>query len=507
MKEYFLAYDMGASSGRSILSWVEDGRIRLEELNRFENHLIEKDGHLTWDIKSLWNGILTGLKVCRDTGRIPKSIGIDTWAVDYVLLDKNGSMIGDAVCYRDGRTEGMREEAGRYISQEELYSRTGIQYQSFNTIYQLLALKKEHPDQLEEAEYLLMLPDYFNYLLTGVMKQEYTNATSTNLVNAGAHEWDMEIIKKLGLPERLFRELSTPGTTVGNLKPEIRSLCGFDAQVVLPATHDTGSAFLSAPYSGEDSLILSSGTWSLLGVENEAPVTTAASREANFTNEGGAWYRYRYLKNIMGLWMIQSVRREMNGVSYVQGKAEDGQKERQPETKKDLIAWDAAHRILEDAQRHGSWSFPNLIEAARKAENFTSEVDVNDERFLSPESMIREVAAACAESGQEVPGNVGELMQCLYLSLTTCYRKTVRGLETISGKTYRSVNIIGGGCQDRYLDEMTAQRTGLVVYAGPVEGTAIGNLAVQLIAARVFKDLKEARKSIAESFDVMKFEV
>jgi len=503
---------MGASSGRSILSWVEDGQIRLEELNRFENHLTLKDGHLTWDIPSLWDGIVTGLKVCRDTGRIPRSIGIDTWAVDYVLLDKDGSMIGDAVCYRDGRTEGMREEAGRYISQEELYSRTGIQYQPFNTIYQLLALKREHPDQLEEAAYLLMLPDYFNYLLTGVMKQEYTNATSTNLVNAVSHEWDMEIIRRLGLPERLFRGLSMPGTPVGNLKPEIRKLCGFDAQVVLPATHDTGSAFLSAPYSGEGSLILSSGTWSLLGMENNTPITTSASRQANFTNEGGAWYRYRYLKNIMGLWMIQSVRRELNGVSYVQGKAEERQETDPRSTghsdagvRKDSTARDAARKICEEARSHGSWTFPDLIEAARGAQNFLAEVDVNDNRFLSPESMVLEVASACGESGQAVPGSVGELMQCLYLSLTTCYRKAAEELETITGKTCHAVNIIGGGCQDTYLDEMTARRTGLTVYAGPVEGTAIGNLAVQMISAGLFKDLKEARSCIAKSFEVKKF--
>lgn len=518
VRDYFLAYDMGASSGRSILSWIEDGQIRLEELNRFENHLVRKNGHLTWDIGALWEGILTGLKVCRDTGRSPRSIGIDTWAVDYVLLDRSGSIVGDAVCYRDSRTEGIREEADKLISREELYSRTGIQYQPFNTIYQLLALKKEHPDQLEEAEYLLMLPDYFNYLLTGVIKQEYTNATSTNLVHAQSHEWEMEIVHRLGLPEHLFRRLSMPGTAVGNLRPEIREMFGFDAQVVLPATHDTGSAFLSAPYSGEDSLILSSGTWSLLGVEHETPVTTPASREANFTNEGGAWYRYRYLKNIMGLWMIQSVRRELNGVSYVLGKdgnrqetfqseaaTQNGRREKS-EAREDSDVQSAAERIHEDARSHGLWSFPDLIKAARESGNFISEVDVNDSRFLSPNSMIREVVSACAESGQAVPETVGELMQCLYLSLTTCYRNAVQQLETITGKTYRTVNIISGGCQDTYLDEMTARRSGLTVYAGPVEGTAIGNLAVQFIAAGIFRNLSEARKCITESFDVMKFE-
>ena len=541
MEDYFLAYDMGASSGRSILSWMEDGRIWLEELNRFDNHLIERNGHLTWDIDSLWQGILEGLRVCKGTDRIPGSIGIDTWAVDYVLLDENGSMIGDAVCYRDGRTEGMREEADRYISREELYERTGIQYQPFNTIYQLLALKKEHPDQLEQARSLLMLPDYFNYLLTGVMKQEYTNATSTSLVNAGSHEWDMEIIRRLGLPERLFHKLSVPGTTVGNLRPELSRQIGFDTTVILPATHDTGSAFLSAPYSGKktgsdkgETLILSSGTWSLLGVEQEAPITSTASQAANFTNEGGAWYRYRYLKNIMGLWMIQSVRRELNGVSYVQGgsdgldgnvrnKEVEGKASAGRASESEALAYGtpegslpedesleeneraAAAKILAQAQSHGQWSFPDLIEAAKNAEHFTSEVDVNDNRFLAPKSMIMEVIAACEDSGQKVPETVGELMQCLYLSLTTCYRKVVKQLSSITGKSYSAVNIIGGGCQDAYLDQMTAARTGLTVYAGPVEGTAIGNLAMQMITAGVFEDLDEARKHIVESFDVHRF--
>ena len=489
MNDYFLAFDMGASSGRSILAWTENGKIRLEELNRFDNRLIEKDGHKIWDLDSLWNGILTGLRACRASGRIPKSVGIDTWAVDYVLLDGNGHLIGDAVCYRDSRTDGMKEEAEKLISARELYGRTGIQFQPFNTIYQLLALKKEHPEQLEKAQHLLMLPDYFNYLLTGVMKQEYTNATSTNLVNAEHCEWDMDIIRKLGLPERLFGKLSLPGTVVGHLKEEIRKEVGFDTVAVLPATHDTGSAFLSAPYSGEDSLILSSGTWSLLGVENPKPITTERSQEANFTNEGGAWYRYRYLKNIMGLWMIQSVRRELNGVSYVAGKSSAG-----------------LAGVLKDAGSNGSWSFPDLIEAAQRASEFSSEVDVNDSRFLAPESMIEEVRAACEESGQKAPESVGELMQCLYLSLTTCYRKAVGELSAITGKTYRTVNIIGGGCQDAYLNQMTAVRTGLMVYAGPVEGTAIGNLAVQMIAAGIFRNLSEARACIAESFEVKKFQ-
>lgn len=505
MERYYLAVDMGASSGRAILSKIEGGRIELEEVHRFENHLIKKNGYLTWDIDSLRNGILTGLRKCGESGKIPVSMGIDTWGADYVLLDRDGNMTGEAVAYRDARTQGMREEVGKRISEKDLYEKTGIQFEPFNTIYQLMALKREHPGMLEEADSFLMLPDYFNFLLTGVKRQEYTNATSTNLVNARSCEWDTDIINCLGLPGRLFKKLSVPGTAVGQLTEKLQRELGFNTTVVLPATHDTGSAFLSAPEAERGSLILSSGTWSLLGVENEQPVTTDKSREADFTNEGGAWYRYTYLKNIMGLWMIQSVRRELNGSAYISGKESrtgtGGQGGR-------LAGRTAGRGIrLADQFHRGEriWGFGELSEEARRAEGFLSEVNVNDARFLAPESMIDEVRKACRESGQVVPSDIGELMQCLYLSLTTCYRRSVEELESVAGKKYSSINIIGGGCQDRYLDEMTARRTGLKVFAGPVEGAAIGNLAVQMISAGEFRDLKQARDCVAKSFEIKEY--
>lgn len=477
---YYMAIDIGASSGRHILGHVENGKIELEEVHRFENRQYEKDGYVCWDIENLWNGIIEGLKKCKDIGKIPNTIGIDTWAVDFCLLDENDNLLGNAVAYRDARTNGMDEEVEKYIRKEELYQRTGIQMQPFNTIYQLMSLKLREAGILEKADTFLMIPDYFNFLLTGIKKQEYTNATSTNLVNAYEKTWDYEIIEKLGLKKELFKELSMPGTIVGDLKDDIQKILGFNAKVILPATHDTGSAFLTVPAENDTSVYLSSGTWSLMGVENQSPVTTEESRIDNFTNEGGAWYRYRYLKNIMGLWMIQSVRRELNGAEYISG-----------------------HKSKYKSDRE--WSFPMLAEEAAKAEDFKSTVDVNHKSFLAPYSMIDAVKDYCKNHNEKVPDTVGEIMQCVYRSLALCYVETIKSLEKLAGKKYTAINIVGGGCQDKYLNKMIARTTGLPVIAGPVEGTAIGNLLVQMIYAKEFEDLQEARQSILKSFEINKY--
>lgn len=487
MGGYYLAIDIGASSGRHILGHVEAGRMVLEEVYRFDNRQLRRNGHDCWDIDHLWRGILDGLKACRALGKVPVTVGIDTWAVDFVLMDKDGQRLGDAVAYRDSRTEGMDKVVEARISPAELYARTGIQKQPFNTIYQLMALQQEHPEQLEAAHSLLMIPDYFNYCLTGVQKQEYTNATTTGLVHAAKKTWDRDLLDLLGLPRRLFGPLSMPGTVVGPLKAEIAAEVGFETTVVLPATHDTGSAFLAVPAADDKAAYLSSGTWSLLGVENEVPITTEASRAQNFTNEGGAWYRYRYLKNIMGLWMIQSIRRELNGVDYVAGKAR--------------AAW-----TLDVAAGERQWSFPDLIAAAEGEAAFQSVVDANEEAFLAPDSMIAAVQKACADTCQPVPATVGQLMQCVYRSLTLCYRDALEGLQALTGKRCTALHIVGGGCQDNYLNRMTAAVTGLPVWAGPVEGTAIGNLVVQMIRAGEYADLAAARAGIRASFAIQKIQ-
>lgn len=465
---YHLAIDIGASSGRHILGWVEDGRMHLKEVYRFENRLAEKNGHLCWEMDRLWQNVLAGLKACKDAGCTPETVGIDTWAVDFVLLDAAGEILGDTVAYRDSRTEGVRQALEPVLPFAEHYARTGIQYQPFNTAYQLAALQTEHPDQLAAAKTFLMVPDYLNYKLTGVATNEYTNASTTALVGAASRDWDDELIARLGLPRGVFQSICQPGTVLGRLTPEVQAEVGFDCTVVLPATHDTGSAWLAVPARDDRAVYLSSGTWSLLGVENTVPITSAASAAANFTNEGGYGGTYRYLKNIMGLWMIQSVRRELG--------------ERAPNGTRP--------------------AFPELIAAAKEASGYPGLVNADDDRFLAPNSMIGEITAACAEAGYPAPATTGEVMQVIYNSLADDYRRAIAALQSLTGKTYESVNIVGGGSQDGYLNQMAANVTGLPVYAGPTEGTAPGNLIVQFIAAGEYADLQAARDAIKQSFAI-----
>ena len=284
---YHLAVDIGASSGRHILGWLEGGLLRTREVYRFENKTERKRGRLCWDLEALGREVIRGLARCRELGQVPETVGVDTWAVDFALLDGRGQILGDTVAYRDSRTQGMDLLAEQLVSPQELYRRTGIQKQIFNTLYQLLAVKAQEPELLDQAESLLLVPDYLHFLLTGKRSQEYTNATTTGLVSGEGKDWDRELLKKLGLPDRLFGPLSLPGTELGGLRPALREELGFDCRVVLPATHDTGSAFLAVPESTGHWATLSSGTWSLLGLELPHPILTEESRERNYTNEGG----------------------------------------------------------------------------------------------------------------------------------------------------------------------------------------------------------------------------
>ena len=471
MKKY-LAIDIGASSGRHILGTVENGKIVLDEVYRFTNGQIRKDGHDCWDVDKLVDSVKAGIDAALEKGPI-ESAGIDTWGVDFVLLDKDLKRCSDAVAYRDKRTEGADAEieAG-VLSFADLYRRVGIQKTSFNTIYQLWALKKEHPEQLAKAAHYLMMPEYLNFALTGNIVHEYTDSSTTALLDAEKKDWDYDLIEKLGLPKAIFGKLEMPGATVGEYK---------GVKIVLPAMHDTGSAYLAVPARDDKAVYLSSGTWSLLGVENEKPITTRAACAANFTNEGGAWGRYRFLKNIMGLWMIQSIRRELNGVEYVEGRGREATLE--------------ALALLADYERGHQYSFGELSNVARGENTYNVIVDVNQQRFMNPDSMIGEVIKAAREQGK-APTTVGELMQCVYKSLAECYSDAIRNLSDLTGKTYTSINIVGGGCQDLYLNALTAEATGLEVFTGPIEGTAIGNLIVQMIVGGEFKDLAEARRAI-----------
>ncbi|HKL79798.1 MAG TPA: rhamnulokinase family protein, partial [Mobilitalea sp.] len=377
MPKYYLAIDIGASGGRHILGSIAEGKIQIEEIYRFENGLEKKNGHLCWNLVKLFDEIKYGLQECRRRDKIPSSMGIDTWGVDFVLLDGEAEILGDTIGYRDHRTEGMGRFVEKNISFEELYGRTGIQKQTFNTINQLMAIRQNNPEIMEQAQDFLMLPDYFNYLLTGNKLSEYTNATTTQLINAQDRDWDYELIERLGYKKDIFRPVSLPGTVVGAFTDQIINEVGFTCEVVLPATHDTGSAVLSVPAKDNDFIYISSGTWSLMGIERTHPDCSEDSLEHNFTNEGGYGYLFRYLKNIMGLWMIQSVRHELKD----------------------------------------EYSFSELCDMAKESEDFRSRVDVNNTCFLSPDNMTEAIKYYCRNTNQREPETVSELASCIYQSL------------------------------------------------------------------------------------------
>lgn len=465
MTKYYLAIDIGASGGRHILGHLEEGRLVTEEVYRFDNGMIKRDGELVWDIEGLFHEVLKGLKRCAEIGRTPYAIGIDTWGVDFVLLDGDGVRIGQAVAYRDERTEGMDEEVGKYVPFAQMYKRTGIQQQPFNTVYQLMALKTRNPEQLERAECMLMIPDYLGYLLTGRKAWEYTNATTTGLVNARTGQWDREIIDRLGIPGRLFGRISPPGTLLGGFSDEIKGMLGYDSVLYMTASHDTASAVAAVPGQSDEMLYISSGTWSLMGTELTAPVCGEEARNRNMTNEGGYGYRYRFLKNIMGLWMLQKVRKEIC-----------------PEMNYDDIGNAAYHADID------------------------SMVDVNDSVFLAPESMTEAISTYLVKAGEQVPDDIGGFARVIYRSLARCYRITLEEIENLTGAKYTVINIVGGGSQSDLLNRMTAEETGRTVLSGPVEGTAIGNLTVIMIACSEIKSLEDGRRIIAESVPMKRYE-
>ena len=457
---YYLAIDIGASSGRHLLGWIENGKIMTEEIYRFQNLPTErittfggKEPHLTWDVKSLYQEILNGLKKASEIGKIPYSIGIDTWGVDYVLLDENDKEIGEVYCYRDARTEITAPLVHEKIPFETLYKKTGIQFGTINTIYQLYSDKLS--GKLDLAKSMLMLPDYFNYKLTGEKHHEYTIATTTGMINATTHTWDEEIIETLGFNNEIFEELSMPGSYAGEFSDEVAKFVGYKAKITLPATHDTGSAVLAAPLDKEAPYI-SSGTWSLLGIEQANAHTEKAAMLANYSNEGSINASFRLQKNIMGLWIIQQIRHELDD----------------------------------------KYSFAELADMARENPvDYT--IDVNDQRFLAPKSMIDEVTSAV---GCEL--SVGEMAYVVYSNLAKSYKQAMEDLEGITKQKYDTLNIIGGGSKNTLLNELTAKYTGRKIITGPAEGTAIGNLLMQMVGAGDLNSIADGRKIVKNSFEI-----
>lgn len=428
-----LAIDIGASSGRHLLGELENGKLKTTEVYRFENGMKRENGSLTWDIEALTAHVIDGIAACRALGKTPDTVSIDTWGVDYVLLDDKGTEILPCYAYRDSRTEKMPEEVFKAVPEEVLYRHTGIQKQTYNTLYQLMADKLA--GRLEKAHSFLMMPEYLAYRLTGVMQHEYTIASTSNLLNAADKDWDFEIIEALGLPRQLFAPLSPPATAVGSFCKEVAARVGFDATVVLCPSHDTAAAVAACPIE-KGAAYVSSGTWSLVGTELATPVTTDAARAANLTNEGGIAYRYRFLKNIMGMWLFQSIRRELDK----------------------------------------KYTYDEMMQMAM-ASDFREKIDPTSTAFLAPDSMLTAIRSALGRP--DLP--LGDVLSSVYHSLADSYRKTVLELEAISGEPITGIAIVGGGCKDDYLNRLTATYTGKPVSAGPVECTATGNILAQLM--------------------------
>ena len=455
-----LAVDLGASSGRVMAGFLEDGHIQLEEIHRFPNGMAEWDGALRWDMDALFGHIMEGLRRCGERGLRPKTLGIDTWGVDYALLDASGRLDGYVTAYRDSRTAGMPEKLDAVLPEVRMFAHTGIAHQEFNTVYQLMT------EDRSKARELIFVPCYLNDLLCGVRRNEYTIASTSGLLNAVTRDWDATVLEAAGIPASwLGPAPAMPGTVLGPLLPEIAAQVGFTCDVVLPACHDTGSAFLAVPTRDRNAAILSSGTWSLLGTELDAPLLTEEAWRSGFTNEGGYAGDIRFLQNIMGMWLLQCLRRE----------------------------WD------------NRWTFAEMADMALNGRGYTAIFDATAPELLAPENMEAAIRGLLARQGAPDPASPEELLFCVYHSLAVCYRDAIRAMETMTGKTFASLHIVGGGCQNKTLNQLTADETGLPVYAGPVEGTALGNLMAQWIATGDLKDVPHAREVLAASVDILPY--
>jgi rhamnulokinase len=465
-----LAYDLGASSGRALLGRLDGRRIVAEEIHRFPNDPVSVGGRLYWDILRLYHEMKQGLLKAKHRGVQPQSLGIDSWAVDFGLLGANGELLGNPYHYRDRHTEGVMEQLFAVVPRSELFRRTGIQFLPFNTIYQLAAMKKADSPLLAKAERFLMIPDLLRYFLTGEAANEFSNATTTQLFNPSLGDWDRDLLRLIGIPDRWFGQIVRPGTEAGALRESVRRELGVSpAPVIAVAEHDTGSAVAAVPASEEPFAYLSCGTWSLMGTEVRQPVIDSEALALNFTNEGGAFGTYRLLKNIMGLWILQEAARE----------------------------WERAGFALSHAE---------IVQLASEARPFVSWIDPDDPVFLPPGDMTPRIRDYCARTGQPVPAARGEFVRCVLESLAFTYRRVLESLERLTGARYGGLHMVGGGIRNELLCQWTADAIGRPVWAGPVEASAIGNLIVQWIARGQFSGIREARAAVRASFPVKAYE-
>jgi len=467
----FLAFDFGAESGRAILGILDKGKICLEEIHRFPNKQIDISGHIQWDLSYLFGELKKGLVTAAQKGHGELlGLGVDTWGVDFGLVGKDDRVLENPYAYRDKRTEGMMDKAFQRISREEMYACTGIQFMQFNSVFQVLSVVESESSLLDKIETLLFMPDLFNFLLTGQKFSEYTIASTSQLLNAKKRNWEPGIFEKLGLPIHIMAPIIQPGTSVGPLLPEIFRKTGISpVDVIAPACHDTASAVAAVPAQSANWAYLSSGTWSLLGVEVNEPIINEKSLKNNFTNEGSVDKKIRFLRNTMGLWLLQ--------------------------------------KCMKDWEKKGeSHDYDKLTSLASGAEEFRSVVDPDDHTFLNPQDMPEAIAEFCKKTMQPVPEKKGEFVRCIYESLALKYRFLVDKINTMCAEPFEVLHVVGGGSQNEMLNQFSADATGLYVIAGPAEATAVGNIIVQAIAKKIMDGIEEGRKVVSRSFPLRTYE-
>lgn len=469
-KSHFFAVDLGATSGRTILGTIQSGSIELREINRFPNKIIEADGHFYWDSQALYHSILEGLKKIADEKIVISSIGIDTWGVDFVCFDSKGKMLANPFCYRDPHTEGAQEAFFTQISRDRVYQKTGIQFMNFNSLFQLAAMKAHKSETLAQADKILFMPDALSYMLTGKMVTEYTIASTSQMLDAAKQGFDAELLDAVGLGENNFGRFVFPGEVVGTLSEDVQKQTGLGAvPVIAVAGHDTGSAVAAVPASETNFAYLSSGTWSLMGIETNAPVINDESFALNFTNEGGVEGTIRFLKNICGMWLLERCRAE----------------------------WGT--EATENA-------YPKLIADAMAADAFVSFINPDAPDFANPASMVKAIQEYCRCTSQPVPETKAAITRCIFESLALRYRQVLDSLNKFAPAPISILHVIGGGSKNAMLNQFTSNALGIPVAAGPMEATAIGNIMMQAKAAGLYKGISDMRQSIQQSVELNWFE-
>jgi rhamnulokinase len=459
-----MAVDIGASSGRLMLATLDnDRKLELKEIHRFSNQFQKINGFERWNINYLFNEIITGLEKAKKMGISECTLGIDTWAVDYCLIDKDRKLLNQSISYRDDRTEDTMEKVFENIPKESIYKKTGIQFQNFNTLFQLY---EEDKRLIKQTDKILLIPDYLTYLLTGSMINETTNLSTTQLLNIDKQQLDNDLLNLIGMRPDQFPEIVETGSIIGEIKEELHDKFNLpDCTVIAIGTHDTASAIVGVPATNDNWAYLSSGTWSLIGIESKEPIISKESLEANYSNEWGAYRTYRFLKNIPGMWFTQEIAKNLN---Y-------------------------------------KYSFAEMAVEANKVEPFLQEINLEDERFTNPENMIKEIQGYCMERNLVVPKTIGELTMCIYSNLALAYARECERLESLSNQDIKTIHIVGGGSNIELLNQLTANYTGKEVIAGPSEATALGNIMVQLISIGYLKDIDEARKWLAVQIETKNY--